>query len=295
MKRLITLYDLNQMKNLSAYVDGFLIGNEHFGTRLTQSFSIPHIKMGIKNAKFLKKEIYLMCNQMFTDDQLNALASFLKEVNLENIDGVIVADLGAMELIKSLGYASKVIYNPETLLTNTYDVNFLSEEGIYGAFLAKEITLKDIEEIAQQKKLKLFMVGHGHLNMFYSKRQLIDNFMHFNEKENIYHQQQNLKIVEENRKEDSYPVLEDKAGTHVFRSQVFSSLFYLDQLVNFVDYLVIDTLFKDDVYAMTIAAIYKERITDETLIKEIQKSFNETWDEGFFFKKTIYKQKVSHD
>ena len=37
------------------------------------------------------------------------------------------------------------------------------------------------------------MVGHGHLNMFYSKRQLVKNFMDFNEQENIYHQSQNLK------------------------------------------------------------------------------------------------------
>ena len=295
MKKLITLYDLNQMKNLSAYVDGFLIGHDRFGTRLTNSFSIPDLKMGIKNAKFLRKEVFLLCNQMFTDEQLDALEVFLKEINLEKVDGVIVADLGAMERIKVLGYVSKVIYNPETLLTNTYDVNFLSAEGIYGAYIAKEITLNDIKEIAKHKALKLFMVGHGHLNMFYSKRQLIDNFMQYNNIEHKYHNQQNLKIIEENRKDNPYPVLEDQAGTHVFRSQVFSSLNHLDELEPFIDYMVIDTIFKDDVYAMTIAALYKDKITDELLIDEIKKSYDEIWDDGFFYKKTIYKNKVSND
>jgi putative protease len=291
MKILTTLYDLNQMKNLSAYVDGFLIGNDQFGTRLTRSFSTPNLKIGIKNAKFLKKEVYLVCNQMFTDDQLEDLKQFLKDIGLDLLDGVIVSDLGAIQVIKQLGYVSKVIYNPETLLTNTYDINFLLDEGIYGAYVAKEITLDDIMQIAEHKKLKLFMVGHGHLNMFYSKRQLIDNFMHYNEEENIYHNEQNLKIIEENRAEEPYPILEDRAGTHVFRSHVFASLHHLDELSDHVDYLVIDAIFKDDMYAMTVAAMYRDRIIDQELIDDLKQTYNEVWDEGFLYKKTIYKSK----
>ncbi|MDX9691519.1 MAG: U32 family peptidase [Acholeplasmataceae bacterium] len=291
MNLLTTLYDLNQMKNLSAYVDGFLIGNEQFGTRLTKSFSVENIKVAIKNAKFLKKDIFLMCNQMFTDDQLDGFKSFLSALNLNHVDGIVVADLGAVLTIKNLGYASKVIYNPETLLTNTYDVNFLANEGIYGAYIAKEITLDDIKMIAEAKQLKLFMVGHGHLNMFYSKRQLIDNFMHFTEEDNIYHNQQNLKIIEENRKEDPYPILEDQAGTHVFRSQVFASINHLEELSQYVDYLVIDSIFKDDMYALTIAALYQSQMVDETLILDLKKAYDEVWDEGFLYKKTIYKSK----
>ncbi|TNF08576.1 MAG: hypothetical protein EP317_02895 [Bacillota bacterium] len=291
MKLLTTIYDLNQMKNLSAYVDGFLIGNDSFGTRLTQSFSIPNLKIGIKNARFLKKEVYLVCNQMFTDDQLELLKTFLININLETVHGVIVSDLGAIQVIKNLGYASKAIYNPETLLTNTYDINFLTDENIMGAYVAKEITLEDIMLLGENKKLKLFMVGHGHLNMFYSKRQLIDNFMHFNEEDNIYHNEQNLKIIEENRAEEPYPILEDQAGTHVFRSHVFASIDHLDELQTYVDYLVIDSIFKDDMYAMTIAAMYHDHIVDNELIEDLKQTYDEIWDEGFLYKKTIYKSK----
>lgn len=291
MKLLTTLFDLNQMKNLSAYVDGFLIGNDQFGTRLTKSHPIQDMQIAIKNAKFLKKEIFLICNQMYTDDQLESFKSFISQFDLDLISGVIVSDIGAIQLLKRLGYVHKAIYNPETLLTNSYDVNFLVDEHIYGAYIAKEITLEDIKEIADTKKLKLFMVGHGHLNMFYSKRQLIDNFMHFNEEENIYYNRQDLKIIEENRKEDPYPILEDQAGTHVFRSQVFSSLYHLEELSPIIDYLVIDSIFKDDMYAMTIAALYKERLIDEELIEDLKTSYQEVWDEGFLYKKTIYKNK----
>jgi putative protease len=247
--------------------------------------------MGIKNARFLKKEVYLVCNQMFTDDQLDALKTFLIDINLETVNGVIVSDIGAIQVIKNLGYSSKAIYNPETLLTNTYDINFLTDEHIFGAYVAKEITLEDIILLGEQKKLKLFMVGHGHLNMFYSKRQLIENFMNFNEEENVYHNEQNLKIIEENRAEDPYPILEDQAGTHVFRSHVFASINHLEDLKPYVDYLVIDSIFKDDMYAMTIAAMYREEIKDDELINDLKQTYQEVWDEGFLYKKTIYKSK----
>jgi putative protease len=170
-------------------------------------------------------------------------------------------------------------------------VNFLHQEQILGAYLAKEITLEDIAYIANQKKLKLFMVGHGHLNMFYSKRQLIDNFMHFNEDENLYHNRQDMKIIEENRKDEAYPILEDRAGTHVFRSKVFSSLAYIDQLKNLIDYLVIDSIFKDDLYALKVSKLYQKQVATPSEIIEIQEAYKEIWDEGFFYKKTIYKQK----
>ena len=124
--------------------------------------------------------------------------------------------------------------------------------------------------------------------MFYSKRQLIDNFMNFNLEENIYHERQDLKIIEENRLNEPFPILEDKAGTHVFRSNVFSSLNHLEKLEKLMDYLVIDTLFKDDDYALSVLPMYKNKKINQSVIDQIQLKYDEKWDEGFFYKKTVY-------
>jgi putative protease len=291
MKLLTTLYHLHHMKNLSTYVDGFLIGNEQFGTRLTSSFSIKEIKIAMNTAFGLNKDFYLVCNQIFNDDQLESFKSFISHFDFELITGFVVGDLGALRILSKMGFNNKVIYNPETLLTNSYDVNFLATENIKGVYLAKEITLDDIKCIALHKKLKLFMVGHGHLNMFYSKRQLIDNFVAYTDQENSYHAKQNLKIIEENRKDEAYPIMEDAAGTHVFRSNVFSSLNHLTELSTYIDYLVIDTLFKDDQYALHILPMYRHQEINVEIINQIKETYNETWDEGFLYTKTIYKNK----
>jgi putative protease len=291
MKILTTLYDINHIEKLS-HADGYLIGNNEYATRLTHSFSIEEINQAIDQANNLDKDIFLLANQMFDDNMITSFKTWIKALHMEKLTGIIVADVGSYYALKKEGLGEKIIYNPETLMTNYYDFNFLVPTGIYGVFIAKEITLEDIKMIADKKQTKLFMVGHGHLNMFYSKRQLIDNYMHFIGEENHLHNKQSLKIIEEKRSESPYPILEDKGGTHVFRSEVFDSLDYLNELEPYVDYLVIDTIFKDDAYAKEIIGLYKKQ--ENMSIEDIQKAYDETWDHGFFFKKTIYKQGVSN-
>jgi U32 family peptidase len=293
MKILITLYDIKNLKSLSQAVDGFIIGNEKFAARLTHSFNIEEINKIIMLAHEYKKEIFLQANQMLDDDLLDQFSVFLDKIDTKNLSGIIVTDIGSVMRLKSKGLSGKAIYNPETLLTNRYDFNFLKTEGILGAYIAKEITLEDVLEISKHKEVKLFMVGHGHLNMFYSKRQLIHNFMDYQHMENKYHNKQNLKIVEEQRSEEPYPILEDMAGTHVFRSTVFSSIDHLDELNKHIDYLVIDTLFKDDLYAKKVSELYRYKSKDQKKINEIKALYKEEWDQGFFYKKTIYKTRES--
>ena len=293
MKILSTLYNINQMENIAKSCDGFIIGHEMFAARLTISFEVKEINEVISKAVALKKEVFLQANQMLDDALLDKFSDFLDLINTSNLSGIVVADIGSVMRLKSKGLAHLAIYNPETLLTNKYDFNFLKAEGILGAYVAKEITLTDILEIAKHKEIKLFMVGHGHLNMFYSKRQLVHNFMDFQDKKNIYHKSQSLKIIEEQRSEEPYPIIEDMAGTHVFRSNVFSSLLYLNDLKESIDYLVVDTIFKDDDYAKKILPLYKENLLDEKIIEELKTTYEENWDTGFFHKKTVYKPKES--
>lgn len=287
MKLLTTIYDINNMSQLSK-ADGFLLGSNQYATRLTKSFNSFEINQAISLAKKLDKEIFLLANQMFDDDMIKSFKLWIKDINILDLTGIVIADVGTYYALKKIGLQDKLIYNPETLMTNYYDFNFLVEHGIYGVYIAKEITLEDIKMIADKKQTKLFMVGHGYLNMFYSKRQLINNYMDYIDQENILHDKQNVKIIEEKRSEDPYPILEDQAGTHVFRSKVFDSYQYLDELEPIIDYLVIDTIFESDQYAKDILDLYKH----EQTVAAIEEKYQETWDNGFFFKKTIYKQGV---
>lgn len=289
MKTLITCHDSTNIELLLAHTDGIIVGNKHVGTRLTQSFDPHEINVMAREVKALQKEIFIQANQMMMDADLMHFSSWLDELEFKYIDGIIVADLGALVLLKEKGLHRKAIYNPETLITNSYDFNFLEHFELFGVYAAKEITIADLKKMGEEKRVHMFMVGHGHLNMFYSKRKLVKNYLDFLHEDITLQDRQDLLISEEHRKEDPYPILEDEAGTHVFRSQVIHALNQWDQLSSFIDYMVIDTLFKDDRYGALVAEMYQRR--DNVLKEKIEKEFHEVWDEGFFFKKTIYKGK----
>lgn len=291
MKKLITLNNEYRIEELSPYVDGFIFGVLEFGARLATLIPKDKIHEVIFQAHHLKKEVFIQANQLMMDDKLEAFQRFVITLPLDQITGFIVSDLGVVSMLSKLNLADKIVYNPETLLTNYYDLNMLSDYKIYGAYAAKEITFEDLKILSTHKKTKLFMVGHGHLNMFYSKRQLIDNFKTEYDIHQPLHLDYDLTIVEENRLDEPFPILEDDAGTHVFRSHVMHVLNHLEDLSHMIDYLVIDTIFKDHSYALAVAKLYNE--PDINQIESLKNSYHEVWDEGFFYKKTIYKQKVT--
>ena len=234
------------------------------------------------------KSFFLLANQIMDDAQLEAFSKFIQSLPAKAFTGIIVSDIGAVMTLIKLGLSHLAVYHPETLNTNTMDFNFLSRLEIKGAFVAKEISLEDILMIGKNKAYDLFMTGHGHLNMFYSKRHLIENYTQFASIENQYTNQQNLTIIESERPDEPYPVLEDLAGTHVFRHHVLSSYTVLEQLEPFVDYMIIDSLFKDDDYMVDVLMLYRDHQEDRII--NIQKKYKETWDTGFYYKKTIYKK-----
>lgn len=292
MKKLVTLFEIESVSLLAPFVDGFILGHDGVSTRLTRSFSASEIIEISQAAQKLNKSVFVLMNRILHDSDAKRYEDFIHSVDHPGITGYIVGDIGVLALAKKLGISHKMVYNPETLITNVFDAHFYHTLGIQGVYLAKEITLEDIIMIGKDRPYALFAYGHGFLNMFYSKRQLIEAYFENQHQENRVHDARNLSVVEEKRPEFRYPILEDEAGTHVFRNHVFSSIDYVDRLESSVDYLVFDTIFHDDQYALDILELYTMVKSKQIeLIPKIQAKYNEIWDTGFLFKKTVYKPK----
>ncbi len=282
MKHIITVHDLNSIQELSKYVDGMILGHHILGTRLSGSFTKERILNVVETHQNI--DFFIMMNRMLDDQLLKMFKEEIESFNMLHIKGIIVGDVGAVYEMISLGYQDKVIYHPETLLTNHADFNMF--ENIFGAFAAKEITLETLKEIASLKKYQLFYLGHGHFNMFYSKRPLISRY---EEAYDINHHETSYTLTEEKRPNKHYPIIEDHAGTHIFRHEVMSSMNIYQDLKEIVDYFVIDTIFKNDQYGINISQLY--RSLDVEGANQIKNQYQETWDNGFLFKQTTYKGK----
>ena len=279
MKLLTTIHNLENVSLLMPHVDGFIVGVKGFSTRETSYLEMDELTLLNQQLNENNKELYLSFKP-FLHNQGEDLKKFLASLKL-NIKGIIIGDISYFYLLKDLNIP--LIYNPETLITNTFDMNIFFKTGLKGVFLSKEINLEDIKEMAKNKEGNIFMVGHGHLNMFYSKRSLLTSYFKEINKEFTY--KGKTLLIKEEKRSENLPIIEDDFGTHVYRSKISTVIDYLEDLAN-VDYLLVDSLFYDDEYSKDILKMFSNKKTKEEIINK----YNQEWDNGFLTTKTIYKR-----
>jgi len=284
MKLLTTLHDIKYLDLVLSVADGILIGQTQYAKTLTNDFGVDTLEI-ILTAHDKQKEVFIQLNRIFTDSELIQVEQYIKELPTDLITGFIGADLGLIAVLEKLNLSHKFVYNPETLLTNDVDFNDLSTLNIKGAFVSKEITLEDILEIGALKQYQLFYFGHGHMSMFYSKRQMLDTFMNYQHESNTLHNDKRLRLSEAKRPDEAYPIIEDDAGTHVFRGHIFNSFKAVEKLESVVDYFIVDTLFLDDIYAIDIIKMYKNKQIDSKVLDQ----YNQTLHDGFLFDESTIK------
>lgn len=284
MKFIITPFNPLEYKDL----DISLLLGCNYSAKANKVFSPKQINYYLE---ILKNDIFLNFTKMFEDSDIKKFKRYIKNINLSKVKGIIIADIGLYEVFKKLGYENKLIYYPDTLLTNYIDFSIYKELNFYGAFVSKEITLKDIKIIYKKKPLNynLFFLGHGHYSMFYSKRMLLTNF-NLNYNTNFKLKNKKNLMVKEPSRDELYPILEDRVGTYLFRTNVTNSFTYLKEVKKTVDYFLIDLIFKNDNYGKEILSLYNRKKISEKNLIDFMKKYNETWDNGFLDIKTYYKK-----
>lgn len=291
MKLAVTPFSVSSIKKLSdAGADVFIIGNESYANRLVNSFSLIEITEIVEITKSLGKEVYINMNLIVHHRDIEPFTEFLTFIRGLEVEGIIFGDLGSYMIARDLELETKLIYNPETLNTNYYDTNFWNRKGIKGLTISKEISLADINEICEKKQVEISIIGHGHLNMFHSRRPLIENyFKHTKEEYDQLISSRNLRIIEETRNE-AYPIVQDSHGTHIYREKSMESYREIVELSKCVDVFIIDGIFKDTEYLIDVVKNYKVILekNDNDFSKKISLLYSKDHDSGFLYKKTQY-------
>lgn len=291
MKFAVSPFSVNSIPSLiEAGADIIIMGNEEYANRLVHSYSTLEIQEASEHIKKLGKELYIELNIMMHNKDIVGVKEFLEFVQTIDVSGIIFGEVGVYQIAKELKMEHLLIYNPETLNTNYYDAVYWNNLGIKGVTIAKEITLDDMNDICQDSPLEMSMIGHGHLNMFHSRRPLIENFFKYTREE--YEElinNRNLRIVEEIRNE-SYPIFQDRHGTHIFRDKALESYQEIKTISEVLDVFIIDGIFKDTAYLIEVLNNYHAILesNNQTLAEELSNKNKEDHDSGFLYKKTVY-------
>lgn len=257
MKLAVTLFDVDQVDRLlDLGADILIAGQENHANRLVASFSRDELATIKQRAHARDAEWFAVVNGIVHPDQVDDVAAHLDELAQLDVDGILFGDLAIYELAKERQLTSRLIYHPETLNTNVHDPVFWQRQGIRGIVLAKEITLDEIVAIGAERPIELTMIGHGHLNMFHSRRPLVSHYLEHASIDPAPHlESRRLRLVEEVRKE-SYPIVQDAHGTHIFRERPMASFDAFHALMPAIDVFVIDGILKTPAYVEEVLSDY---------------------------------------
>ena len=145
--------------------DAVYMGANAFGARSKASNSLEDIKEAIDYAHKFNAKIYITINTILNDEELKTAVELIYKLYKIGADAIIIQDMGLLEceLPPIQIFASTQCHND-----SLEKVQFLEKAGISRAILARELSIEEIENIAQNTDMEIETFIHGSLCVCYS-------------------------------------------------------------------------------------------------------------------------------
>ncbi len=287
---------------LSFGADAVFLAGKLFGMRSApKNFDNTQLKLACDKAHALDKKIYVTCNVLPRNRELEYLPDFLSYAQECGVDALIIADLGILEAAKR--YAPKVARHISTQagVTNYATANALYNMGASRVVLAREIPLDEIAEMRAKipSELEIECFVHGAMCVSFSGRCLISSYMTGRDANHgdcaqpcrwKYH------LFEENREGQYFPVEETSDGTYLYNSRDLCMIEHIPELVRAgISSFKIEGRAKSAYYTAVTTNAYRhavddyfENLSDDYRLKpwikeELEKISHREYNTGFYF------------
>ena len=156
--------------------DAVYLSGRHFGLRAAgENFTNHEIKEAVHFARPRGVRIYVTLNGFLHDDDLRALPSFVDCLGRLGVDGVIVSDLGVLEVVKEQGELPLHLSTQASCL-NADSAKLWEQLGVSRVILGREVSLDEAKRIKDKTGMEIEMFVHGSLCSAYSGHCVISNF-----------------------------------------------------------------------------------------------------------------------
>lgn len=301
--------NLEKLKMALTYgADAVFLGGKSFGLRaFGGNFSEAELKEGVEFAHQLGKKVYVTVNIYPHNSDLERLPDYLRYLYAIGADAILVADLGVFAMAREVVPALAVHISTQANSTNWMAVNAWKAMGASRVVLARELSLREIEEIRDKCDVELEMFVHGAMCISYSGRCLMSNYFTGRDANRGGCAQScrwKYSLVEEKRPGEYFPIMEDERGTYLFNSKDMCLLPHLDKVIaSGVDSLKIEGRMKSVHYAASVVKAYRQAIdayaedpenftVKEEWLEELQKVSHRAYTTGFYFRKTTEEDQI---
>jgi len=154
--------------------DAVYIGAPQFSARAAAHNSLDDIARLVEFAHQFRARVYVALNTLFNDQELVRAAGIIHELHAIGADAVIIQDVGLLEC-----ELPPIALHASTQMNNRTPekVAFLEKEGLSQVVLARELSLRQIREIADQTSVPLEFFVHGALCVSYSGQCYVSEVM----------------------------------------------------------------------------------------------------------------------
>jgi len=146
-------------------------------------------------------------------------------------------------------------------VTNAASAQFWQSQGAVRLNLARELGLKEIQQVREASDIQLEIFVHGALCISYSGRCMLSNYFtgrDANQGDCAHPCRYSYKLVEEKRPDQYFPVEEDERGTYIFNSSDLCLLQRLPELIAAgVDSIKIEGRMKSMGYVGSVVRLYR--------------------------------------
>lgn len=144
--------------------DAVYLGLKSFNARMRSSnFAWPQFEAAVDALHKKNKKIYVTVNTVITEAETEKMYRFLAYLNAVGPDGIIVQDLGVVQIAKTFFPKLKLHASTQMNIASAKAANMLSRSGVSRVVLARELSLKEIENLTLNTSCELEVFVHGAL------------------------------------------------------------------------------------------------------------------------------------
>mgnify|MGYP000461833777 FL=1 len=149
--------------------DAVYIGADNFGARVAAGNSIDDIGQLCRYAHQYNAKVYVTINTIIFDSEIGQVENLIRKLEEINVDAILVQDMAILKICNNI--KSKVVMHASTQTDNrnAEKVKWLKSSGFKRVVLARELSLKEINEIHKEiPDIELEAFVHGALCVSYS-------------------------------------------------------------------------------------------------------------------------------
>ncbi len=283
--------------------DAVYLGGTAFGMRAAPAnFTLDGLREAVAYAHKNGVRVYLTCNTLPRNAEIEALPSFLTDCASCGVDAFIVTDLGVLELAKRCAPEVELHVSTQAGVVNYAAANALYALGAKRVVTARELSLAEIRGLRDHTpgELEIECFVHGAMCVSFSGRCLLSNYLtgrDSNRGDCAQPCRWKYALVEEKRPGQYFPIEENTDGTYLMNARDLCMIEHIPALVEAgVTSFKIEGRAKSAYYTAVVTNAYRCAIDgylhaenrvhykpEPWILEELSKISHRAYCTGFYF------------